>query len=141
MPVRPCARRWRSWPTRSIVPPSASVRCSSPDGIGEPRPAPWLRWPPGSANGACCRISTTRQCRRIDQQGVDGAQIVFAELAGGGLEQQAVDQGVVACPRQVSLGGEQLLLCVQNVDVDSNTDLVAEQVRIECEPTRAFGRL
>src|SRR5690606_15222630 len=78
---------------------------------------------------------------RIDQQGVDGTQIVFAELAGGGLEQQAVDQGVVACPRQVSLSREQLLLRIQNVDVDSNTDLVAEQVRIECEPTRAFGRL
>src|SRR5262249_21535549 len=72
-------------------------------------------------------LSADRYCQRA----VDLFEVLLAQRAGGGLEAQVVEDGVVAREREVALGRVELLLGVQHVDVDPDADLVAELVRVE----------
>src|SRR5437660_1378598 len=57
--------------------------------------------------------------------------IVFAERPRGGLQLEAADDRVVARLGQITQRAVDLLLGVQDVDVDTHPDLVAELVRVE----------
>src|SRR5690606_36216154 len=78
---------------------------------------------------------------RRRQRRVDLRHVLLAERPGGRIEPQPVEQRVVTRAREVAPGAEQLLLRVEDVDVDAYADLIAEQVRVERKPARAFGRL
>ena len=52
---------------------------------------------------------------------------------------QAIDQNRVARECQVAARGEELLLSVQHIDIDSNTDLISEQVGVERQLAGTLG--
>src|SRR5216117_876309 len=65
------------------------------------------------------------------KQAVHLFDVGFAQSTRSRLQPQAVQDRVIARPRKIAQGTENLLLGVQDVDVDTHADLVAELVRIE----------
>src|SRR4051812_22297749 len=93
------------------------------------------KWPRRESNYANCTVGLPRGIwRSADdycQHPVDFLEILLAQRAGGRLQAQVIEDGVVARKREVALGGKKLLLRVEDIDVDPDADLIAELVRVE----------
>ena len=65
------------------------------------------------------------------QKHIDTLEIVFIQCSGRLFQSQSVDDRVVAGLRQIATGHEYLLLCIQHIDIDTDTDFVSELVGLQ----------
>ena len=73
----------------------------------------------------------TQKCELGSNVIADTLEIVFIQCSGRLFQSQSVDDRVVAGLRQIATGHEYLLLCIQHIDIDTDTDFVSELVGLQ----------